>query len=79
MYSILKKFKKNKKNKDDSQILNMAIIMFISFSLLNVFLVVNFINILSSNFKFSNIIEYKKIDNEYYEIQSSKNIYKAIN
>ena len=40
--------KKNKGKKRDGKILNLAIIMFISFSLLNVFLIFNFVNILSN-------------------------------
>lgn len=39
----------------------------------------NFLNIFGSNFKLSKIIEYKKIDNEYYKIEPSQNILKAIN
>jgi len=48
----IKKLKhKRKTNKDRSgeKILNMAIIMFISFSLLNIFLIFNFINILNNS------------------------------
>ena len=51
MYNIIKKMKdkKNcKKYKGNEKILSMAIIMFIGFSLLNVFLIFNFINILNS-------------------------------
>ena len=39
----------------------------------------NFINILSTNFRLSSIVEYKKIDNEYYKVESTNNIYKALN
>ena len=39
----------------------------------------NLINILSINFKLISIVEYKKIDNEYYKIPPSNNINKAIN
>ena len=38
----------------------------------------NLANILNINFKLDSIAEYKKIDNEYYKIPSSDNIYKAI-
>lgn len=38
----------------------------------------NIANILNINFKLDTIVEYKKIDNEYYKIPSSDNIYKAI-
>ena len=38
----------------------------------------NIANILNINFKLDSIAEYKKIDNEYYKIPSSDNIYKAI-
>jgi len=51
MYSAIKKIirkKKIKGKKREKQILNMAIIMFISFSILNVFLILNFINLLNS-------------------------------
>ena len=39
----------------------------------------NFINILNTNFQLDTIVEYKKIDNEYYNVPSSNNIYRAIN
>ncbi|MBQ9149779.1 hypothetical protein IJX73_02500 [bacterium] len=39
----------------------------------------NFINILSINFKLVSIVEYKKIDNEYYKVNTTNSIYKAIN
>ena len=51
MYKVintLKKRKKLKEGKRERRFLNMAIIMFISFSLLNTFLIVNFINILNN-------------------------------
>lgn len=51
MYSVIKKIKEKKKvrkAKENDRIFNMAIIMFISFSLLNVFLIFNFINILNN-------------------------------
>lgn len=38
----------------------------------------NFINLLNTNFKLDAIVEYKKIDNEYYKITPSNNIYKAV-
>ena len=51
MYKFIKSLnnqKKIKKEKGDSKILGMAIIMFISFSVLNIFLIFNFINILNT-------------------------------
>ncbi len=49
MYKLIKKLKRKKGVKDsEGKILNMAIIMFVCFSLLNVFLIFNFINILSN-------------------------------
>ena len=39
----------------------------------------NFASILNANFKLSEIVEYKKFNNEYYKIDSSSSIYKAIN
>ncbi|MBR5305224.1 MAG: glycosyltransferase family 39 protein [Candidatus Gastranaerophilales bacterium] len=39
----------------------------------------NLVGILNSNFELDSIVEYKKIDNEYYKIASSNNISKAIN
>ena len=51
MYNIIKKIKseeKLKNNKKNDKILGMAIIMFISFSVLNIFLIYNFINILNT-------------------------------
>ena len=51
MYKIIKRLKDKKKlksNKQDGKILNLAIIMFISFSLLNIFLIFNFMNILNN-------------------------------
>ena len=48
MFRAIKEEKRKKKNNDESKkIINMAIIMFISFSILNIFLIFNFINILS--------------------------------
>lgn len=38
----------------------------------------NFANILNTNFKLSKIVEYKKLENEYYKIPPSSNIYKAM-
>ena len=38
----------------------------------------NFAKLLNVNFSLSQIVEYKKIDNEYYKINSSGNIYKAL-
>ena len=51
MYKLIKRLKDKKKLKSykgDGKILNMAIIMFISFSLLNVFLIFNFMSILNN-------------------------------
>lgn len=51
MYKIIKKLKDKKKIKEYSEegkIFNMAIIMFISFSLLNIFLIFNFMNLLNN-------------------------------
>ena len=51
MYKFIKSLnnqKKIKKEKGDAKILGMAIIMFISFSVLNIFLIFNFINILNT-------------------------------
>ena len=51
MYNAEKKIEGNKKvkgRKREGKILYLAIMMFISFSLLNVFLIFNFINILSN-------------------------------
>lgn len=51
MYNLIKKIKNEKELKTDKKndkILGMAIIMFISFSILNVFLIFNFINILNT-------------------------------
>jgi len=39
----------------------------------------NFVNILSGSYKSLSIVEYKKIDNEYYQVESSKNLFKALN
>lgn len=39
----------------------------------------NFLNILNGNFRLSKIVEYKKIDNEYYKVEPSENIIKSIN
>lgn len=39
----------------------------------------NFLNILRGNFRLSKIVEYKKIDNEYYKIEPSENIIKSVN
>ena len=38
----------------------------------------NLITILNINFKLDNIVEYKKIDNEYYKLPPNDNIYKAL-
>ena len=38
----------------------------------------NFANILNTDFSLSSIVEYKKLENEYYKIKPAKNIYKAI-
>ena len=51
MYKLikgLKKQKKIKKEKGKDKILGMAIMMFISFSVLNIFLIFNFIDILNT-------------------------------
>lgn len=51
MYNVIKKMKDRKKfksPKNGEKLLNMAIIMFISFSVLNVYLIFNFINILNN-------------------------------
>ena len=51
MYNLIKKDKREKDLKTDKKkdkILGMAIIMFITFSILNVFLIFNFINILNT-------------------------------
>ena len=51
MYNLIKKIKDRKKIKNqkvNEKILSVAIIMFISFSLLNAFLIFNFINILNN-------------------------------
>ena len=51
MYNLIKKIKseeKLKNNKKNDKILGMAIMMFISFSILNVFLIFNFIDILNT-------------------------------
>ena len=51
MYNIIKRLKDKKKLKSykkEGKILNMAIIMFISFSVLNIFLIFNFMNILNN-------------------------------
>jgi hypothetical protein len=51
MYNVIKKMKDRKKlksHKNGDKLLNMAIIMFISFSFLNIFLILNFINILNN-------------------------------
>ena len=51
MYNLIKKIKseeKLKNNKKNDKILGMAIMMFISFSVLNIFLIFNFISILNT-------------------------------
>jgi len=51
MYNIIKEIKSEEKlkdNKKNDKILGMAIMMFISFSVLNIFLIFNFINILNT-------------------------------
>ena len=51
MYNLIKKVKREKELKSDKKkekILGMAIIMFISFSVLNIFLIYNFISILNT-------------------------------
>ena len=51
MYNLIKEIKseeKMKDNKKNDKILGMAIMMFISFSVLNIFLIFNFINILNT-------------------------------
>ena len=47
MYKFIKRFKHEKKKNND-KLLGMAITMFISFSILNIFLIYNFINILNT-------------------------------
>lgn len=39
----------------------------------------NIANVLNANFDLDAIVEYKKMDNDYYKVPSSNNIYKAIN
>ena len=51
MYNVIKKMKDKKKFKSpkgNNKLLSMAIIMFISFSFLNLFLIFNFISILNN-------------------------------
>ena len=51
MYKFIKKSKNEKKlkpEKSNDKILGMAITMFISFSILNIFLIFNFIDILNT-------------------------------
>ena len=51
MYNLIKEIKSEEKlkdNKKNDKILGMAIMMFISFSVLNIFLIFNFINILNT-------------------------------
>ena len=51
MYKIIKRLKDKerlRKNKRNDKILNLVITMFISFSLLNVFLIFNFMNLLNT-------------------------------
>ena len=51
MYNLIKEIKSEEKlkdNKKNDKILGMAIMMFISFSILNVFLIFNFIDILNT-------------------------------
>jgi len=38
----------------------------------------NFVNILSANFRLEKIVEYRKLENDYYKIPTSGNIYKAL-